>query len=447
MTGLPHPVAAGTVGSPYGTDPLLTGRAVATITNLRLLDGTLATLTVDGDRIASVGPAQAASTAVGSEPSAPAAVIDATGWRYLPAATEPHAHLDKALTAHRGTPAADNSLVAAINQWQQIMPTVDAADLRRRALDAITRYVANGITTIRTHVDALVDGDPLRGVAALLDIREQVRSTIELQVCLLASEATPTAAILEAIEAGIDVIGGCPHLTTDPTAETRRLLDLAEQSGLPVDLHTDEQTDPRQVDLIELAEQVLARGMGQRVAASHCVRLAMLEPSRLAEVLALVERAGIGIITLPITNLYLQGREARSPIPRAIPPLRAVLDAGVRLAAGGDNFLDPFLPVGRADPFETTSLLVTAGQLSTEEALAAVTSSARELLGLRRAAAEPGCAADLLLVPDRPIDEILAGGQPARVVIHGGRVVADTRVRSAVDPALVPTGSTATPGG
>ncbi len=75
----------------------------------------------------------------------------------------------------------------------------------------------------------------------------------------------------------------------------------------------------------------------------------------------LVARAGLGIVTLPITNLYLQGRDATHAAPRGITAVRRLLEAGIPLAAGGDNLRDPFNPAGRADPFETTSLLMTAG--------------------------------------------------------------------------------------
>jgi cytosine deaminase len=187
------------------------------------------------------------------------------------------------------------------------------------------------------------------------------------------------------------------------------------------------------MDIVDLAEQVLARGLTQRVTASHCVRLGSLPPGRLELVLELVARAGLGIVTLPITNLYLQGREATHLPPRGLTAVRRILDAGIALAAGADNLRDPFNPAGRADPFETTSLLMTAGHLRPQEALAAVTTGARTVLGLPPAGTAPGNAADLLLVPDTDLGDVLAGADDARVVVSGGRVVADTRVSRSLD--------------
>ena len=88
------------------------------------------------------------------------------------------------------------------------------------------------------------------------------------------------------------------------------------------------------------------------------------------------------MVTLPQTNLFLQGRSHPVATPRGLTALRPLLDAGVTVAAGGDNLQDPFNLVGRGDPLEAASLLVAAGHLLPEEALAAVSGSARAAMGL-----------------------------------------------------------------
>lgn len=411
------------IGEPDGAAHLA-GVPVAALRGVRLPDGSV------GDVFLANGVVSASTPGTGTD-------LDASGWRVLTGACEPHAHLDKALTAPRVDPGAGNDLVAAIEQWRAILPAIDAADVHARALAAVHRYVARGITTIRSHVDVPLDGDPLRCVDALVALREQLRGRVTLQVCLLAGYEVSDAAIAEGVARGVDVIGGCPHLAPDPHREVTRMLDVAERHGLPVDLHADEQLDVAlpdgRFDIVDLAEQVLARGLHQRVTASHCVRLGMLEPGRLGRILDLVARAGLGIVTLPITNLYLQGRDVTHAAPRGLAALRPILGAGIPLAAGADNLRDPFNPAGRADPFETTSLLMSAGYLTAEQALAAVTTGARTVLGLPQAGVEPGDVADLMLVPDTVPGDLLAGAEDARVVLHGGRVVADTRVRRTVD--------------
>ncbi|MCF7548832.1 amidohydrolase family protein [Pseudonocardia sp. WMMC193] len=401
------------VGAPSAA-PCLAGVEVAALRGVRLPDGTLGEVRFSGGSVAAT--------------PGPGLSLDASGWRVLPAACEPHAHLDKALTAPRMDPGAGNDLPTAIAQWRSILPGIDRADIESRALAAVGRYLANGITAIRSHVDVPLEGDRFRGVDALVGLRERLRGTVDLQVCLLAGSEADDGVVAEAVARGVDVVGGCPHLAPDPRHEITRMLDVAQAHDLPVDLHADEQTDVgHALDLEEMARQVLARGMRQRVTASHCVRLGMLPPDRLAQVLDLTARAGIGIVTLPITNLYLQGRGIPGN-PRGLAPLPAILAAGVPLAAGADNLRDPFNPAGRADPFETTSLLQTAGHLRAGEALHAVTGGARAVLGLPAAGVGPGERADLLLVPDTEPGDLLAGAPEARIVLAGGRVVADSRV-------------------
>ena len=406
--------------------PHLAGLAVAALRGVRLPDGSLGDVVLDGGRIAQPG---APVPAGGAD-------LDATGWRVLPAACEPHAHLDKVLTAPRVDPGAGNDLDTAITQWRAILPSIDAADIAARALTGLGRYLARGITTVRTHVDVPLEGDPMRAVDPLLALREQLRGRMTLQVCLLAGWEVPDEVIAEGVARGVDVVGGAPHLAPDPHHQTTRLLDVAERHGLPVDLHADEQTDlpaDGPLDIEDMARQVLDRGLTGRVTASHCVRLGVLPPERLTPVLDLVARAGLGIVTLPITNLYLQGRESTHLVPRGLTAVRRILDAGIPLAAGADNVRDPFNPMGRSDPFETTSLLVTAGHLRPSEALAAVTDGARTVLGLPRAGTAPGDVADLILLPDGDLGDVLAGAEEARVVLSEGRVVADTRVARTLD--------------
>ena len=401
----------------------LTGTPVAALRGVRLPDGTLGDVLLDGATVADT-PGEGAD-------------LDAGGWRVLPAACEPHAHLDKALTAPRLPPGVGNDLVAACDSWRALLPSIDRADIETRALAAIRRYVVRGITAIRTHVDLHPGDDPFRGVDALVALRERLRGRVTLQVCLLPGSDAPTDLLEAAAARGIDVMGGCPHLSLDPRAELTRALDVAEAYGLPVDLHADEVTDvdlpDDELDIVELARQTLDRGIEAPVTASHCVRLGMLPPHRLGGVLERVARAGLRVVTLPITNLYLQGRDATHAAPRGLTAVRAILAAGIPLAAGADNVRDPFNPAGRADPFETTSLLQTAGHLTAEQALHAVTTGARAVLGLPRAGVAPGDTADLMLVPDVALGDLLAGAEDARVVLAGGRVVADTRVRRCVE--------------
>jgi cytosine/creatinine deaminase len=404
------------------------GQAVAGLRGVRTAAGELADVLIDAAGVVTEVRPATAEPVGGGELAMP-------GWVLLPSAVEPHAHLDKAFSwAPSGAPYGD--LRSAIDSWCRYAEGLTAEEVGRRARQALTRYLAAGITAVRSHVDVVLDADdPLCGVRAVVDLREQVRDVLDLQVCLLASSFADTALLDRALDLGVDVLGGCPHLADDPVKEITRLLDLAERRGIAVDLHTDEQLNPGMLTIRELARQVSARGLTQRVTASHCVSLGCLDPDVLADVLAEVREAGLAVVTLPITNLYLQGRQSAPPVPRGLTAVRALLAAGVTVAAGGDNVRDPFNPVGRADPFETTSLLVTAGHLDARQALHAVTDAGRTVLGLPPAGLFRGGLADLVAVEADDVTDVLAGAAGSRVVLRRGRVVAATTVerRTAAD--------------
>jgi cytosine deaminase len=154
------------------------------------------------------------------------------------------------------------------------------------------------------------------------------------------------------------------------------------------------------------------------------VRLGTLEPAALDETIAEVIASDIGIVSLPITNLYLQGWDHPVSTPRGLTALRALLDAGARVGAGADNVRDPFNPVGRSDALETASLLVTAGHLTLDEAYDTVSLGSRSVMHLPLAGAVVGAAAEFLAVRGTNLSDVVANAPADRYVIHAGRLVA-----------------------
>lgn len=401
----------------------------------RLPDGDVRDLLLDPDSglVARVAPP-------GVLPSGPDE-LDLTGHLLLPAPAEPHAHLDKALTwdlaqaLPAGAPAGalPGDLSSAVTAWRAYAARVTEEDVFQRAGRAVDELRANGVTAVRTHVDLLTDngsyraGDPLRGLRALLRLRRQLRGRVRLQIAVLHIDA-PDELLHQALDLGADLLGDCPHLSADPAASVERTLRIAAEHQVGVDLHADETLDPGAQDLRLLARAVRERGFVSGVTASHCVSLGAVEPEEAARTAKEVAAAGIGVVALPLTNLYLQGRDRPSSTPRGLTAVRALLDAGVTVAAGGDNIRDPFNPVGRADPLETASLLVTAGHLTPGEALHAVTAGARAVLGLPEAGPYEGAVADLLAVRAQTVLEVLGASCPERLVFAGGRLVSRTSV-------------------
>jgi cytosine/creatinine deaminase len=381
-----------------------------------------------GGRVATVTPAgaRAFDTAI--------AHLDLDGFVLLAAPAEPHAHLDKALT-WESLATGHVDLPGAIDAWSRASRHLDLVETQDRALRAIIELVSHGVTAVRTHADVCPGDHPLAAVEALAGLRDATAGVVDLQIALLSRANTPDDVIRGAVDAGADLIGGAPYMEDDPATENARLLRLASELCVGVDLHVDEELDASVASLGDLARRVVDVDFPFAVTASHCVSLGIQDPVLVAGTIAAMVTAGVRVVTLPLTNLYLMGRGWETSPPRGLTAIRQLLDAGVTAAAGGDNIRDPFNPLGRADPLATASLLVTAGHVSVTEAYDAVSVNARKVLGLPRAGVAPGLVADLLAVRAVSLDDAIARTPDDRIVIGAGRVIAATETtrRTALD--------------
>ena len=400
-----------------------------------LPDGRRVDVEVSEGYVAKVVPAGEDMTANGSETTPTAIRYDLEGDLLLCAPTEPHAHIDKALTADIIINETGD-LEGAIAGWRKFHsenPTGGGADFDgtvERASRAVEMAISHGITAIRSHANVGEYSDGIVAVKALAEVKK--RYEIDLQIAPLlaptvvgAEGAYGREQLRLAIEHGADIVGGCPMLEEKPAEAISIFLDAAEDAGLPVDLHTDEALDPALLTVLEIARQIRDRGFPHSVTASHCVSLGMLEPETQRKVAAEIADAGIRIVTLPQTNLFLQAREMRTAPPRGLTALDALAEADVICGAGGDNLQDPFNLVGRGDPMETASLLVAAGHQSPDRAYQLVAESSRTLMDLPPSGTEVGMRADLLAIDAPTLRAAVAGTATRKRTFRAGNLISE----------------------
>ncbi|QLE72632.1 hydrolase [Streptomyces rectiverticillatus] len=372
------------------------GDGALVLCGARLADGRTVDVRLSGGHIEAVGTAGSL---------APGPRVDLSGYLLLPAPAEPHGHGATALTAEADGPVS-----------------YAPEDVQRRATEAALLQLGHGATALRCHV-RIGDVQGLRSLEAVLQARRALRGLTDLTAVAVprlltgAAGADGLALLRDAVKMGA-AVGGCPDLDPDPTGFAEAALDLAAESGCPVDLHTDG-SDPAR--LARLA--AMAGGLRPGVTLGPCGGLARLPRDLAVRAAGQLAAAGVTVVCLPQGDCgTLEQRGAR--VSRCA-PVRLLRAAGVRVAAGSGALRDAANPVGRGDPLEAAFLLASHGELRPEEAYEAVSGWARAAMGLPRVRVEAGFPAELLAVRGERIEGVLSMAY-SRLVVHKGRVVART---------------------
>ncbi len=386
----------------------------------------LVDIAVVGDRIASNGPASVAARGA----------IDLGGRLVTPGLVESHIHLDKALLSDRVSTTA-GTLEEAIRVTAQAKRSFTVDDVRGRARRVLDMAVRNGTTAVRSHVE--VDpGVGLTGLEALLPVREEYAPALDLQLCAFAQEgiirAPGTEGLLRrALQMGADLIGGCPYTDSDPIGHIRTVFALATAFGVDADFHVDFSDEPLHMHVREIADQTVRLGWQGRVVVGHVTELAAIPPFEQDTVVAELAAAGVAVVCLPATDLYLMGRGDDINIRRGLAPIRRLLAAGVPVALASNNIRNPFTPVGTADLALLTFLVAVAAHMGSPADLRAlvdtITVHPARMLRLPDYGLVPGCRADLVVWECARAEDIPATLPARTLVLKRGRVTVEAEHR------------------
>lgn len=302
---------------------------------------------LDG-RIARVMPQ---ADLVGPQPGS----LDAYGLLLIPPLVEPHIHLDAVHTAGQPRWNLSGTLFEGIECWSERKATITHEDTKARAHKAIRLLAEHGIQHVRTHVD--VTDPTLAALGALLEVREEARHLVDLQIVAFPQEgidsfANGRALMERAIDMGADVVGGIPHFEhtrEQGVSSLRFLMDLAERRGCLVDVHCDETDDPHSRFLEVLAEETRTRGMGSRVTASHTTAMGSYDNAYCSKLFRLLRLAGLSFISCPTESIHLQGRFDTFPKRRGITRIAELDRAGLNVCLGQDSIQDPWYPLGNGN--------------------------------------------------------------------------------------------------
>ena len=355
--------------------------------------------------------------------------LDLPGRLVLPGLVDIHTHLDKGFIWKRA-PNPDGSFegaMTAVNADRAANWSED--DIYRRFDFALRCAYAHGTVAIRTHLDS--EG-PRAATAwkVFAELREKWKGRIELQgVGLIPIDSVLDGALfdplVELVRANGGLLGSYTYVTPNLHAGLERLFNAAERFGLALDLHVDERHTAGR-GLATLAEMALARRFQGPILAGHCCALAVKDEDEIDRTLDLVTEADIGVVSLPMCNLYLQDRvTGRTPRWRGVTLLQEMKARGIPVMVASDNARDPFYAYGDLDLVEVYREASRIAHLDHPPGdwPATIARAPAAWMGLDAGILAPGRPADLSLFAARSLNEFLARPQADRIVLRDGRAI------------------------
>ena len=343
--------------------------------------------------------------------------VDAQGQLLSPPFVDAHFHMDATLSY--GLPRINQSgtLLEGIALWGELKPQLTQDAIVERALRYCDWAVAKGLLSIRSHVDT---GDArMLAVEALLHVKKQVAPYLDLQLVAFPQDGILRDAkgfdkLKQALALGVDVVGGIPHFerSMDEGAQSVKLLcELAAEQGKMVDMHCDESDDPLSRHIESLAFQTQRLGLQGRVTGSHLTSMHSMDNYYVSKLIPLMAEAQVHVVSNPLVNITLQGRHDTYPKRRGMTRVPELLAAGLTVAFGHDDVMDPWYGLGSADMLEVAHMGVHVAHMTSQAAMRqcfeAITTSPAKIIGLHGYGIAPGCNADMVLLQaSNPVEAI-----------------------------------------
>jgi cytosine deaminase len=323
----------------------------------------------------------------------------------VPGFVETHIHLDKSCISDRCT-CRTGTLKEAIESVAAAKLGFTEDDILARGRRTLEKAIVQGTTRMRAHceVDQRIG---LKGVRAVSRLKRDYAFAVELQICAFPQEGLLNdpgcdELLVEALENGADVIGGCPYTDSDPNGQIARIFELAKRYDVDIDFHLDFDLDPSWMHLDEVCRQTEAYLWSGRVAIGHVTKLSAMDAASLEVVARRLANAGVALTVLPATDLFLMGRGAEHSVPRGVAPAHRLLDHGVICSLATNNVLNPFTPFGDCSLLRIANLYANIAQAGRPEELRAcldmVTTLPARLMNCKDYGIAVGNPADLVVL-------------------------------------------------
>ncbi|MCK5248909.1 MAG: amidohydrolase family protein, partial [Spirochaetaceae bacterium] len=362
---------------------------------------------------------------------------DARGRLVYPPFVDHHLHLDAVLCVGDPRYNLSGTLLEGIQIWGERKKTLTKEIIKKNALKAIKWEIANGTLKIRTHADTT---DPsLMTVEALVELRDEVKDLIDLQIVAFPQDGiftSPEAETLmkKALDIGADVVGGIPHnefTREDGVRDVLFAFDLAEKRNLLIDLHVDETGDDQSRFVEVMAKETIVRGMAGRVTASHTTAMHNYNNDYACKLLGIIKKADIHMITNPFDNSVLQNRTDGYPRRRGHTRVDELLERGINVCIGHDSIMDPWYPMGKGSMLQGANLLLHTAHLSGRDQMKdlfnMITINSAKAMNIDDYGIKAGNTADLIILDAVDESEAIRLESECLFVIRKGKVIIKTK--------------------
>lgn len=380
--------------------------------NVRPMGGSPADILIRQGRIARIAPAIAA-------PDVP--VEEGGGALAIPGLVEAHTHLDKTTWGMPWYGERRGGLLQDLIDNERNARVPLGLDVHRQSMRHAVALIANGATHIRSHVDIDTDHG-LTLLDGLLRTREALAGLIDIQIVAFPQSGLMvrpgTLALMEsAMAQGADIVGGLDpsSMDRDPKGSLDAVFALADRHGTPVDIHLHEPSELGAFTMDLILERTAALGLAGRVGVSHAFHLAMLPEGRTAALMARIAALDVAI--------YSTGHPSA-----AIPSLKAMRAAGIRVGIGCDGIRDTWGPWGEPDMLHRARVVGMKNGLRRDDELEMLLDTASgqgaAAIGIAGHALAEGAAADITLLAGETLAHAVVLDQPRPLVLKRGQVTA-----------------------
>lgn len=353
-------------------------------------------------------------------PSGPEAQVVRGGGRIaLPAMVDAHAHLDKTSWGKPYRPHSAGGTLADLIDNERSHRS-DLGPVRERAGALLDRHIERGVLHIRSHVDVdpAIGLDSVTGVLAAAAERAG-RVTVEVVAFPQSGVLTRpgTAELMaDAVDAGAQLIGGLDPagFDGDPIRHLDTVFGIAADKQVGLDIHLHDRGTLGAWQIERIVERTKALGLAGKVTIAHCYALSTVDDVRQGSLIELLASADIALTTtVPGTTPQL--------------PLARLAAAGVRVGLGHDGVRDLWSPYGTGDLLDKALMLAVTSSYRQDADIARTVRIATEggagVLRLPDYGLEPGCRANLVLLPAESLVEAVTQRPLDRTVIAGGVVL------------------------